>query len=153
MTYLPTPPSGRPSLRPMSLAVARMWVASYNRAVERAQQRCRAGTSDGLPLEWEEGGLVMDSMVPKSCLAFSLPGRGQWIGYICPAKRFKPLGEMPIRLGPRYAIKGVPLGQCYGHLPFDLDALGVRWAGWRAPRSRWEGVEPRPLDFQVEEFL
>ncbi|WP_025310932.1 hypothetical protein [Roseicyclus elongatus] len=152
--FLPTPPNGRPSLRPMNLAVARMWVASYNRAVERVHERCRANESDGLPLDWRPNGtIVWDSTAPRSCLVFTLPDADVGAGYICPVRRFKPLGKIPIRLGSRYAIEGWPPAQCYGHRPFDLEALGVKWAGWRVPRGRWDGVEPEPLDFQIKEFL
>lgn len=87
-----------------------------------------------MQLEWLAGGLVIDSAVPRSCLVFARPGGGQTIGYIMPKGRFKLIGK-------------VPGG---GYQPFDLDALGVRWAGWRVPKNRWDGVEPMPVD--CEEF-
>tara|TARA_R110000787_G_scaffold98666_3_gene202961 strand:+ start:858 stop:1217 length:360 start_codon:yes stop_codon:yes gene_type:complete len=118
----------------MSFKAARLWTSSYNAAVERLHERCRRGEVDGMHLDWSAGGLVMDSAIPSSCLVFARPGGGQTIGYIMPRGRFKLLGKVP---------RG-------GYQPFDLDALGVRWAGWRAPKNRWTGVEPMPTE--CEEF-
>lgn len=85
-------------------------------------------------LGWLAGGLVMDSAVPRSCLVLARPGGGQTIGYIMPKGRFRLIGKV----------------QGGGYQPSDLEALGVRWAGWRVPKNRCDGVEPVPVD--CEEF-
>jgi hypothetical protein len=131
----------------MSLRTATAWVASYNAAVENLYERCRRGQSDGMHLEWNAGGLVLDSAVPRSCLAFARPGGGGTIGYVMPLKRFKLLGEIPVPMHERYRTRRL----CHGYRRFDLEDLGVRWAGWRAPTVGWDGVEPLPAPIEITE--